>query len=54
MFESANFIDKRNKSHYHKASKTAYKRVKIYLKLLKLANFAKYDSAGDECNKFFI
>ena len=50
------FIDKRNshKSHYHKASKTTYKRVKIYLKLLKLANSAKSDLTGDKCNKVFI
>ena len=36
MFESANFIDKGNshKSHYHKASKTTNKRVKVHLKLL--------------------
>ena len=54
MFESAYFIDKGNshKSHYHKASKTTYKRVKIYLKLLKLANSAKSDLTGDKCNKF--
>ena len=50
MFESANFIDKGNsrKSHYHKASKTTYKRVKIHLKLLKQAN------SGDKCDKVFI
>ena len=56
MFESAYFIDKGNshKSHYHKASKTTYKRVKIYLKLLKLANSAKSDLTGDKCNKVFI
>ena len=56
MLESANFINKRNshKSHYHKASKTTYKRVKIHLKLLKLANSANPDSTGDECNKAFI
>ena len=54
MFESAYFIDKGNnhKSHYHKASKTTYNRVKIYLKLLKLANSAKSDLTGDKCNKF--
>ena len=56
MLESANFINKRNshKSHCHKASKTTYKRVKIHLKLLKLANSAKSDSTGDEYNKVFI
>ena len=54
MFESAYFIDKGNshKSHYRKASKTTYKRVKIYLKLLKLANSATSDLTGDKCNKF--
>ena len=36
MFESADFIDKGNshKSHYHKTSKTTYKRVKVHSKLL--------------------
>ena len=36
MFEFANFIDKgySHKSHYHKTSKTTYKRVKVHLKLL--------------------
>ena len=48
MFEFANFIDKghSHKSHYHKTSKTTYKRVK--------ANSAKSDSTGDKCNKVFI
>ena len=47
MFESANFIDKRNsyKSHYHKGTKTTYKRVKLHF---------KSDSTGGECNKVFI
>ena len=56
MFESAYFIDKgnSNKFHYHKASKTTYKRVKIHLKLLKLANSVKSDLTGDKCNKVFI
>ena len=36
MFESATFIDKVNghKSHYHKDSKTTYKRLKVPLKLI--------------------
>ena len=56
MFESANFIDKGNshKSHYHKASKTTYKRVKIHLKLLKLANSARSGLTGNKYNKVFI
>ena len=49
-------MDKRNsqKFHYHKASNTTYKHVKVHLKLLKLANSANSDSTGDECNKVFI
>ena len=56
MFESAYFIDKGNshKSHYHKASKTTYKRVKIHLKLLKLANSARSGLTGNKYNKVFI
>ena len=56
MFESAYFIDKGNshKSHYHKASKTTYKRVKIHLKLLKLANSATSGLTGNKYNKVFI
>ena len=56
MFEFAYFIDKGNshKFHYHKASKTSYKRVKIHLKLLKLAHSAKSDLTGGKCNKVFI
>ena len=56
MFESAYFIDKgsSHKSHYHKSSKTTNKRVKIHLKLLKLANSAKSDLTGNKYNKIFI
>ena len=56
MFESAYFVDKGNshKSHYHKASKTTYKRVKIHLKLLKLANSARSGLTGNKYNKVFI
>ena len=56
MFKSTNFIDKRNRRtpHYHKASSRSFLSVKVDFKLLKLANCAKSDSTGDECNKVFI
>ena len=56
MFESAYFIDEGNshKSHYHKASKTTYKGVKIHLKLLKMANSAKSDLTGNNTTKFLL
>ena len=56
MFESTNFIDKRNRytPHYHKASPRSFLSVKVDFKLLKLANSAKSDSNRDECNNVFI
>ena len=56
MFDSENFIDKESshKSHYHKASKSTYKCVKIYLKLLKLAHSAKVIQLVTNAVKFLL